>query len=233
MDENEISKVIVDAAIEVHRELGGPGLLESVYEEALAFELKQRGLSVDRQRRVPIVYKGQRLAGDLRLDLIVNQKVVVECKAATMNSLVRNGAFYGFKIIGLVYGYWSILMLLICVGYPLLILFQPMSIDRIFLNVILFLLVGMVGITIAMEDYHAIKKITKPDMKQFFRELFIAHFFVLASPLIMVIVLVGGGFLFIVGLSMALYGEDLYSPEARESNSCPQDGSPCRYYHVL
>jgi GxxExxY protein len=88
MDENEISKVVVDAAIEVHRELGGPGLLESVYEEALAFELKERGLSVDRQRKVPIVYKGQRLAGDLRLDLIVNEKVVVECKATTINSLV-------------------------------------------------------------------------------------------------------------------------------------------------
>jgi GxxExxY protein len=88
MDENEISKVIVDAAIEVHRELGGPGLLESVYEEALAYELRERGLSIERQRKVPVVYKGQRLAGDLRLDLIVNEKVVVECKATTMNSLV-------------------------------------------------------------------------------------------------------------------------------------------------
>ena len=88
MDENEISKVIVDAAIEVHRELGGPGLLESVYEEALAYELRERGLSIERQRKVPVVYKGQKLAGDLRLDLIVNEKVVVECKATTMNSLV-------------------------------------------------------------------------------------------------------------------------------------------------
>jgi GxxExxY protein len=88
MTENEISRVIVDAAIEVHRELGGPGLLESVYEEALAFELEDRGLSVERQQRVPIVYKGRRLAGNLRLDLIVNQKVIVECKATTMDSSI-------------------------------------------------------------------------------------------------------------------------------------------------
>ena len=88
MTENEISRVIVDAAIEVHRELGGPGLLESVYEEALAFELEERGLSVKRQQKVPIVYKGRRLAGDLRLDLIVNQKVIIECKATTMYSSV-------------------------------------------------------------------------------------------------------------------------------------------------
>jgi GxxExxY protein len=62
--------------------------LESVYEEALAFELEDRGLSVERQQRVPIVYKGRRLAGNLRLDLIVNQKVIVECKATTMDSSI-------------------------------------------------------------------------------------------------------------------------------------------------
>ena len=88
MDENEISKVVVDAAIEVHRQLGGPGLLETVYEEALAYELQERGLSVDRQKKVPIVYKGQRLAGDLRLDLIVENKVIVECKATAISNPV-------------------------------------------------------------------------------------------------------------------------------------------------
>ena len=88
MDENEISKVIVDAAIEVHRELGGPGLLESVYESALAFELEERGLTVERQRVVPIVYKGKRLPGDLRLDMIVNDSVIVECKATSIYSSV-------------------------------------------------------------------------------------------------------------------------------------------------
>jgi GxxExxY protein len=86
MDENELSKVIVDSAIEVHRELGGPGLLESVYEAALAFELEERGLLVERQRSVPIDYKGNRLPGNLRLDMIVNDKVIVECKATTIYS---------------------------------------------------------------------------------------------------------------------------------------------------
>ena len=81
MSENEISKVIVDAAIEVHRELGGPGLLESVYEEALVEELTRRGLKVERQLQVPITYKGKRLANPLRLDLKVNGLVLVDNKA--------------------------------------------------------------------------------------------------------------------------------------------------------
>ena len=81
MSENEISKVIVDAAIEVHRELGGPGLLEGVYEEALVEELTRRGLKVERQLQVPITYKGKRLANPLRLDLKVNGLVLVDNKA--------------------------------------------------------------------------------------------------------------------------------------------------------
>ena len=56
MNENEIAKMIVEAAIEVHRTLGGPGLLESVYEEALGFELESRRLTVHRQKVVPLVY---------------------------------------------------------------------------------------------------------------------------------------------------------------------------------
>jgi GxxExxY protein len=83
MTENEIGKVIVDAAIEVHRTLGGPGLLESVYEEALAYELELRGLSVRRQVYVPIPYKGQKLANPLRIDLLVGETVIVEAKATT------------------------------------------------------------------------------------------------------------------------------------------------------
>ena len=61
MTENEISRVVMDAAIEVDRTLGGPGPLESVYQEALAYELELRGLTVERQRVVPVVYKGKRL----------------------------------------------------------------------------------------------------------------------------------------------------------------------------
>jgi GxxExxY protein len=83
MTENEISKVIVDSAIEVHRELGGPGLLESVYEEAMVEELTRRGLKVERQLQVPIIYKGNRLASPLRLDLKVSGLVLVDNKALT------------------------------------------------------------------------------------------------------------------------------------------------------
>ena len=83
MTENEVSRQIYECAIEVHRTLGGPGLLEGVYEEALAWELSQRGLKVERQVLVPLVYKGQSVGTPLRLDLLVEGMVVVECKATT------------------------------------------------------------------------------------------------------------------------------------------------------
>ncbi len=83
MNENEISKTIVSAAIEVHRTLGGPGLLESVYEEALAYELTQQGCNVRRQVPSPIQYKDVTLATPLKIDLLVNDVVIVECKAVT------------------------------------------------------------------------------------------------------------------------------------------------------
>src|SRR6185436_19787451 len=76
MTENEIAAIVVDAALEVHRTLGGPGLLEAVYAEALAFELESRGLAVVRQKAVPLMYKGKRLASDLRLDLLVGDRVI-------------------------------------------------------------------------------------------------------------------------------------------------------------
>ena len=81
MTENEVSRVVYECAIEVHRTLGGPGLLEGVYEEALAWELKQRDLKVQRQVTVPIQYKGQNLGTPMRLDLLVEGIVIVECKA--------------------------------------------------------------------------------------------------------------------------------------------------------
>src|SRR5436190_18803344 len=81
MTENEISKVIVGAAIEVHRELGGPGLIEDVYEEALAEELRLRNVQVDRQLPVRIVYKGKVLRKPLRLDMRVENLVLVDNKA--------------------------------------------------------------------------------------------------------------------------------------------------------
>ena len=83
MTENELSAIIVDAAVEVHRELGGPGLLEDVYEEALEEELRLRATLVERQLPVPIVYKGRRLRKPLRLDMKVQNLVLVDNKAVT------------------------------------------------------------------------------------------------------------------------------------------------------
>ena len=82
MTENELSSIIMDSAIEVHRTLGGPGLLESVHEEALVYELEQQRLRVERQKAVALTYKGKRLAPELRLDLLVEDLVNIECKAA-------------------------------------------------------------------------------------------------------------------------------------------------------
>jgi GxxExxY protein len=83
MNENEISRVIVDSAIEVHRVLGGPGLLESVYEEALVEELSRRGMQAERQLLVPIHYKGKQLGVPLRLDLRINGMVLIDNKAVS------------------------------------------------------------------------------------------------------------------------------------------------------
>ncbi len=83
MTDSDISKAIVGAAIEVHRTLGGLGLLESVYEQALAYELWLRGLPVERQQVVPVIYKGKRLNTDLRVDLIFGGSVLIECKAVS------------------------------------------------------------------------------------------------------------------------------------------------------
>lgn len=77
---NQVSGAVVDSAIAVHRELG-PGLLESAYEACLYFELKARGIAVQRQVELPIVYRGHRIETAYRLDLLVEQLVVVELKA--------------------------------------------------------------------------------------------------------------------------------------------------------
>lgn len=82
MTENQISYQIRGAIYDVYKVLG-PGLLESVYEEALVFELEQRGLSVERQKQVPVVYKGNTLKSDLRLDLLVEDKVIIELKSVS------------------------------------------------------------------------------------------------------------------------------------------------------
>ena len=82
MTYNELTYEIRGAIFDVYNELG-PGLLESVYEEAMVFELKKRGLSIQRQLEVPILYKGERLSTDLRLDLLVEDAVIVELKSVS------------------------------------------------------------------------------------------------------------------------------------------------------
>jgi GxxExxY protein len=80
MTENEIAKEIVDAAFKIHTTLG-PGLLESVYEVVLAHELSNRGLHVERQKSLPVVYESIRLEEGFRADLLVSNKVIVELKS--------------------------------------------------------------------------------------------------------------------------------------------------------
>jgi len=80
MHENALSHLIIGAAIEVHREVG-PGLIEKPYEEAMCHELHLRGLNFTRQRQVPFVYKGVTLSVDLRTDLVVENKVIVDLKS--------------------------------------------------------------------------------------------------------------------------------------------------------
>ena len=80
MNENDISYEVIGAAIELHR-LIGPGLLESAYESALAFELRERGLDVQQQVAMPFIYKEVKQNVGYRIDLLVNNKVVIEIKS--------------------------------------------------------------------------------------------------------------------------------------------------------
>lgn len=77
-----LTEQIIGAAIQVHRELG-PGLLESAYEVCLCYELSLRGLKVERQKYIPITYKGIQLDGGYRLDLVVEDQVIVEVKSVS------------------------------------------------------------------------------------------------------------------------------------------------------
>ena len=80
MIENEISEKIIGCSIEVHKSLG-PGLLESAYLECLYYELQKAGLKVEKQKPLPLIYKEVKLDAGYRLDLIVENKVVVEIKS--------------------------------------------------------------------------------------------------------------------------------------------------------
>ena len=83
--DNKLSGEIIGAAIEVHRLLGGPGLLESIYEAALCHELMLRGINYKRQLPVPVVYKGITIRDPLFIDILVENEVIVEVKATEKN----------------------------------------------------------------------------------------------------------------------------------------------------
>lgn len=80
MTENEIAKIIFDSALDVHKALGA-GLLESSYEECLYYELIQKGLYVEKQKALPLVYKDVKLDIGYRVDLFIEKKVIVEIKS--------------------------------------------------------------------------------------------------------------------------------------------------------
>lgn len=80
MTENEIARIIVDKCYHIHVELG-PGLLESVYEEVLYYELNQEGLNVKRQQDLPVFYKDLKMDVGFRTDLIVENKIIIELKS--------------------------------------------------------------------------------------------------------------------------------------------------------
>ena len=88
MTENEIATIVVDAAFRIHTTLG-PGLLESVYEAALKYELQKRGLKVLRQFGIPVAYEGLNLGIGFRADLIVGDKVIIEVKSIEVLAAVH------------------------------------------------------------------------------------------------------------------------------------------------
>lgn len=87
--ENLLSEKVIDAAIEVHRTLGGPGLLESLYEDALYHELKLRNIPMQSQVQIPVIYKSRPLRESMRLDLLVDCKIIIEVKATEKENAVH------------------------------------------------------------------------------------------------------------------------------------------------
>jgi GxxExxY protein len=87
MTENELSKIVFDCALKVHKALG-PGLLESAYEECLYYELKKTGLNVVKQKALPLVYEDVQLDIGYRLDIIIEGKLILEIKSVdTLNDI--------------------------------------------------------------------------------------------------------------------------------------------------
>ncbi len=100
-DIEHLATVVVDAAYKVHSSLG-PGLLESVYELCLVHELEKRGIPSERQVKIPVVYDGIRLEAGLRVDLLVDRKLILEIKAVEeMNRIYKAQVLTYLKLTGL------------------------------------------------------------------------------------------------------------------------------------
>jgi len=80
MTENQIGSIVIDCAIKVHKELG-PGLLESTYQACLAYELKKKGLFVEEQKALPVIYDEIKLEVGYRIDILVENKIILELKS--------------------------------------------------------------------------------------------------------------------------------------------------------
>lgn len=93
-----LTERIIACAIEVHRELG-PGLLESIYESALAVELFQQGIRFARQKQLPVTYKGESI-GDFRIDLLVEDLIVVELKSVERNDPLFEAQLLSYMKLG-------------------------------------------------------------------------------------------------------------------------------------
>ncbi|MDX8401630.1 MAG: GxxExxY protein [Mariprofundaceae bacterium] len=95
MQVNDVTDAVIGAAIAVHRELG-PGLLESAYEACLAFELADRRLSIERQVSLPVRYRGQRIECGYRMDMVVEDCVILELKAVESLSALHEAQLLSY-----------------------------------------------------------------------------------------------------------------------------------------
>lgn len=99
MDENEISAIVVDAGLKIHRTLGA-GLYETVYEQCLEYELKNRGLIVERQKFLSIQYENLNVENAFKIDLLIESKVVVEIKAQEALDSFHNAQLLNYLKLG-------------------------------------------------------------------------------------------------------------------------------------
>jgi GxxExxY protein len=97
---DDLTEIIINAAMAVHSELG-PGLLESIYRDCLRIELMTRELSIHTEKQVPVIYRGHRIRDDLRIDLLVDTRVIVEIKAVDrMNPVYQAQVITYLKLTG-------------------------------------------------------------------------------------------------------------------------------------